>query len=96
MVLAIGAEKLFLPEDPVKMFKAFMSGVDVELAEAMVAEMRAEADKRAAESGAVGKEKQGGHSAFMDISNTLNEAHTKKKKKKKKKTRTRQNTIYVL
>ena len=67
VVLAIGAEKLFLPEDPVKMFKSFESGVDVELVEAMVAEMQAEAEKRAAESGAAGKEKQGGHSAFMDI-----------------------------
>ena len=67
VVLAMGAEKLFLPDDPVKMFKAFMSGVDVERVEAMIAEMQAEADKKAKESGAEGKEKQGGHSAFMDI-----------------------------
>ncbi len=67
VVLAIGAEKIFLPDDPEKMFKGFMSGVDVEFAEAMVAAFKADAAKKAEASGADGKEQKGGHSAFMDI-----------------------------
>jgi acetyl-CoA acyltransferase len=67
LVLAIGAEKIFLPDDPVLMFKGFMSGVDVEIVDDMISTMKADAEKKARESGAAGKEKQGGHSAFMDI-----------------------------
>lgn len=67
VVLAIGAEKIFLPDDPALMFKGFMSGVDVEFAEAMISSMKADAEKKARESGAEGKEKKGSHSAFMDI-----------------------------
>jgi acetyl-CoA acyltransferase len=78
VVLAIGAEKIFLPDDPEKMFKGFMSGVDVEFAEAMIAAMRAEAEKKAKESGAGGKEKKGGHSAFMDIYGMAARGHMEK------------------
>ena len=67
VVLAIGAEKVFNPDDSVKMFKGFMSGVDVEFAEALVETFKADAAKKAKESGTEGREKKGGHSAFMDI-----------------------------
>ncbi len=67
LVLAIGAEKIFLPDDPVLMFKMFRQGVDVEIADDMIASMQADDEKKATESGAAGKEKQGSHSAFMDI-----------------------------
>lgn len=67
LVLAIGAEKVWFPEDTKKMFKGFMSGADVEFAQAMIAAFKAEAANKAKESGAEGKEKKGEHSAFMDI-----------------------------
>jgi len=78
VVLAIGAEKIFLPDDPALMFKGFMSGVDVEFAEAMISSMKADAEKKARESGAEGKEKKGGHSAFMDIYGMAARMHMEK------------------
>ncbi len=67
VVLAIGAEKVWFPEDTKKMFEGFASGADVEFVGAMIEAFKASAAKKAAESGAEGKEKKGGHSAFMDI-----------------------------
>ena len=67
VVLAIGAEKVFLPGDREKMFKGFMSGADVEFAEALIQSFKADAARKVQESGAEMKEKKGGHSAFMDI-----------------------------
>lgn len=78
VVLAIGAEKIFLPDDPALMFKGFTSGVDVEFAEAMISSMKADAEKKARESGAEGKEKKGGHSAFMDIYGMAARMHMEK------------------
>lgn len=67
VVLAVGAEKVYFPEDRVKMFNAFMSGTDVDFSRAMIESFKADASKKAKEAGASGKEKEGGHSGFMDI-----------------------------
>jgi len=67
VTLAIGAEKVWFPEDTKKMFEGFASGADVEFIHGMIEAFKASAAKKAAESGAAGKEKKGGHSAFMDI-----------------------------
>ncbi len=69
LVLAIGAEKVYFPEDTAKMFEGFASGADVEFVHGMIAAFQADAAKKAAEAKAEGKEKGGGggHSAFMDI-----------------------------
>ncbi len=67
LVLAVGAEKVYFPQDRKKMFEGFMSGTDVEFAQSMIEMMKADAKKKAEEAGASGEEKKGGHSAFMDI-----------------------------
>ncbi len=67
VALAIGVEKVWFPDDTKKMFEGFASGADVEFVHAMIEAFKASAAKKAAESGAAGKEKKGGHSAFMDI-----------------------------
>jgi acetyl-CoA acetyltransferase len=67
VALAIGAEKVWFPEDKAKMFEGFASGADVEFVHAMIASFKAQAAKKQAENGTTGKEKEGGHSAFMDI-----------------------------
>ncbi len=67
LVLAVGAEKVWAPDDKKKMFDGFISGTDVEFSRAMIESFRAEAKKKAEEVGAAGREKDGAHSAFMDI-----------------------------
>ena len=70
IVLAVGAEKVYFPEDKAKMFEGFASGADVEFVHGMIKAFQADAAKKAAEAKAEGKEKEGGgggHTAFMDI-----------------------------
>ncbi len=67
VVLAVGVEKVWFPEDKRKMFEGFMSGTDVEFSRMMIEMFRADAKQKAAESGATGREKKGAHSGFMDI-----------------------------
>jgi acetyl-CoA acetyltransferase len=67
LVLAVGAEKVYHPEDRKKMFEGFLSGTDVEVSRAMVEMMKADARKKAEAAGATGHEKKGAHSGFMDI-----------------------------
>ncbi len=68
LVLAVGAEKVWFPEDKKKMMEGFASGADVEFVQGIIESFRADAAKKAAESGTDGKEKKGGgHTAFMDI-----------------------------
>lgn len=72
LVLAIGAEKVYFPEDTAKMFEGFASGADVEFVHGMIKAFQEDAARKAAEAKAEGKEKEkkeggGGHSAFMDI-----------------------------
>jgi acetyl-CoA acetyltransferase len=76
LVLAAGAEKMFFPEDPMKMFQQFMSGMDVDFAQAMIEAFQADAAKKAAEAKVEDQEKKGrGHSAFMDIYAMAARAH---------------------
>ena len=70
LVLAVGAEKVYFPEDRKKMIEGFASGADVEFVQGIIAAFQADAERRAAEAGAEGKnteKKDRGHSAFMDI-----------------------------
>ncbi len=68
LVLAVGAEKVWFPEDKKKMFEGFASGADVEMVQAIIAAFQADAERKAAEAKAEGKERKGGgHTAFMDI-----------------------------
>ncbi len=67
LVLAVGAEKVWFPQDKQKMFEGFISGTDVEFIRPIIDAFQADARRKAAEAGALGKEKEGGHSAFMDI-----------------------------
>jgi len=67
LVLVVGAEKVWAPDDRKKMFDSFMSGTDVDFSRAMVEAFKADAAKKAVEAGSPGEEKKGGHSPFMDI-----------------------------
>jgi acetyl-CoA acetyltransferase len=67
VVLALGTEKVYYPEDKQKMFEGFMAGTDVEFSRALIETLQADARKKAAEAGSKSKEKEGGHSGFMDI-----------------------------
>ncbi len=67
LVLAVGVEKVWFPEDKKKMFEGFASGADVEFVQTMIAAFQADAARKADEAKTGGKEKEGGHSAFMDI-----------------------------
>ncbi len=67
LVLAVGAEKVWFPQDKKKMFEGFISGTDVEFIRPIIDAFQADARRKAAEAGASGREKEGGHSAFMDI-----------------------------
>lgn len=67
LVLAIGAEKVWHPEDKQKMFNAFMSGTDVEFSRAMIEMFKADESKKVKEAGSAGGGEKGGHSGFMDI-----------------------------
>ncbi|RJP31937.1 MAG: thiolase family protein [Actinobacteria bacterium] len=68
LVLAVGAEKVWFPEDKKKMMEGFASGADVEFVQTIIAAFQADAAKKAAEAKSEDKEKKGGgHTAFMDI-----------------------------
>lgn len=68
LVLAVGAEKVWFPEDKKKMFEGFMAGTDMEFIKPIVEAMRADARKKAEQAKAKGSEKKGeSKSAFMDI-----------------------------
>ncbi len=71
VVLAIGAEKVYFPEDRKMMFEGFISGTDVEVTRGLIEMMKEEARKKAEELKKAGKlkddEKQKDRSAFMDI-----------------------------
>ncbi len=69
LVLAVGAEKVYFPEDRKKMIEGFASGADVEFVQGIIAAFQADAARKAAEAGAEGtdRKKDRGHSAFMDI-----------------------------
>jgi acetyl-CoA acetyltransferase len=68
LVLAVGTEKVWFPEDKKKMFEGFMSGTDVEFIKPIVDAMRADAKKKAAEAKSESKDTKGeSKSAFMDI-----------------------------
>jgi len=70
LVLALGIEKLYFPEDRKRMFDGFLSGTDVEFTAKMIEAMKEQARKKAEEVAkqkgeAPAKEKQ--RSSFMDI-----------------------------
>ncbi|MBC7247314.1 MAG: thiolase family protein [Actinobacteria bacterium] len=67
LVLAVGVEKMWFPEDKAKVFEGFISGMDVEFARNIIAAFQADAARKAREAKAEGREKKGGHSAFMDV-----------------------------
>jgi len=67
LVLAIGVDKLWLPEDKLKMFSTFLSGMDVDLGPGLLAAMQAHERRRLPAAGAGREERQEGHSAFMDV-----------------------------
>ncbi len=67
VVLAVGAEKVWFPEDKEKMFRSFISGTDVELFTPLLEMMKAEAARKAKEMAPGVKQKEGGRSAFMDV-----------------------------
>jgi acetyl-CoA acyltransferase len=78
LVLAVGVEKMWFPEDRKKMLESFMAGMDVEFGQAMIDAFKADAAKKAAEAKAEEGEKQKGHSAFMDIYAMGARAHMEK------------------
>jgi acetyl-CoA acyltransferase len=81
LVLAVGAEKVYFPEDKKKMFEGFMSGTDVEFTTMIIKAMREQAEKKRKELEKEGKvdEKSGGdRSAFMDIYATGAREHMKR------------------
>ena len=47
ITLAVGAEKVYFPEDKAKMFEGFASGADVEFVHGMIASFQADAAKKA-------------------------------------------------
>ncbi|MFO8058052.1 MAG: thiolase family protein [bacterium] len=80
LVLAVGVEKLYFPDDRKRMFDGFLSGTDVEvtakIVEAMKAQARQKAEEMAEQKGeAPAKEKQ--RSSFMDIYATGARMHMK-------------------
>lgn len=77
LVLAVGVEKVWFPEDKEKMFEGFISGTDVEIIRPLVEAFKADARKKAQEAGYAGREKKGGHSPLMDIYAMGARAHMK-------------------
>jgi acetyl-CoA acetyltransferase len=67
LVLAIGVEKVWFPEDKAKMFGWFMSGMDVEFGRALIGAFQEHASSNNAEKGSEGRGKGGSHSPFMDV-----------------------------
>jgi acetyl-CoA acetyltransferase len=82
IVLAIGVEKVYFPEDKQKMFDNFISGTDVEFTRKIIEAMKAQAEKKRKELEKEGKLKEGSggkqRSAFMDIYATGARMHMKK------------------
>jgi acetyl-CoA acetyltransferase len=60
VVLAVGAEKVWMPEDKKKMFEGFMAGADVEFIRPIIERFQADAKKKASEAKPSGGEKRGG------------------------------------
>ena len=67
LVLAIGVEKVWFPEDKAKMFGWFMSGMDVEFGRTMIAAFQEHAASKSGGESAGGRDKGGSHSPFMDV-----------------------------
>ena len=67
LVLAIGVEKVWFPEDKAKMYEWFMSGMDVEFGRSVVAAFKEQAASKTGEDGARDGAKGGSHSPFMDV-----------------------------
>ncbi len=75
VVLALGVEKLYDP-DKKKTFSAFTGAVDVELLQAILAQLQSSAKQSGAESAASGAGEK--RSMFMDIYATMARAHMEK------------------
>ncbi len=67
VVLAMGVEKVWFPEDKAKMYSWFMSGMDVEFGRAIVHAFKAQAAAQAADKPAAEGKEGGSHSPFMDV-----------------------------
>jgi acetyl-CoA acetyltransferase len=65
LVLAMGVEKVWFPEDKAKMYSWFMSGMDVEFGRAMIEGFREHA--ASVKSGVSGGGDGGSYSPFMDV-----------------------------
>ena len=80
LVLALGVEKVYFPEDRKKMFEGFISGTDVEVTTKLIEAMRLAAKKKAEEmaraSGQPVENKE--RTAFMDIYAAGARGHMKK------------------
>jgi acetyl-CoA acyltransferase len=66
LVLALGVEKVWFPEDKAKMYSWFMSGMDVEFGRAIVEGFRMNAASKSEEK-ETGDGGGGSHSPFMDV-----------------------------
>jgi acetyl-CoA acetyltransferase len=67
LVLAIGVEKVWFPEDKAKMFGWFMSGMDVEFGRAMIGAFQEHAASVSKDKGSEDSNKNESHSPFMDV-----------------------------
>lgn len=69
VALAIGAEKVYNPEDKQASFEMFISNTDVDFTRQIIAAFQADAKEKAKEGGAVKEDEGGGggHSPFMDF-----------------------------
>jgi acetyl-CoA acetyltransferase len=67
LVLALGVEKVWFPEDKAKMFSWFMSGMDVEFGRTVIDAFREHAASKNEGEGAGDGGEGGSHSPFMDV-----------------------------
>ncbi len=67
VALALGVEKVWLPEDKAKMFSWFMSGMDVEFSRGIIAAFQEQAAASKSEKKSSGGGESGSHSPFMDV-----------------------------
>lgn len=67
LVLAIGVEKVWFPEDKAKMYGWFMSGMDVEFGRSVVEAFQKQAASKSREKGSGDGGEGGSHSPFMDV-----------------------------
>ncbi len=67
VVLALGVEKVWFPEDKAKMFSWFMSGMDVEFSRGIIAAFQEQAAASKGEKKSSGGGEGGSHSPFMDV-----------------------------